>query len=153
MAGRCIGWCGSCYEGRKGRAFRKGCFGYRKSAPYTEEAMGSVLRKRVASQGGSGAAGGLAVCPVLDAVPGLREMLVETRFPDGSPRLTSTLLLFVEDGIVKVCLHDRDQGQTAWASGVSVGDCLEALEGGLQADTLSWKASWKKTGGKGGKKS
>lgn len=115
--------------------------------------MGSVLRKRVQSAGDTGEAGRLAVCPVLDAVPGVREMLTETRFPDGSNRLTSTLLLFIEAGVVKVCLHDRDQGQTAWASGASVGDVLEALEAGLQGDTLQWKASYKKGGGKGGKRS
>jgi hypothetical protein len=80
-------------------------------------------------------------------------MLTAARYEDGSARLTATLLLFCELGVVKVCLHDRDQGQTAWASGATLGDCLEALEGGLQADTLSWKASAKKSGGKGGKKS
>lgn len=115
--------------------------------------MGSVLKRRVASGPSSEPAGGLAVCPVLDAVPGLREMLVADRFPDGSTRLTSTLLLFVEAGVLKACLHDRDQGMTAWASGASLGDVLEALEGGLQADTLNWKVSPAKRGGKGGKKS
>ena len=115
--------------------------------------MGSVLKRRVASPEGGTVVAGLSVCPVLDAVPGVREMLVESRYPDGSNRLNSTLLLFVEAGVVKVCLHDRDQGQTAWASGAGVGDCLEALEAGLQGDTLNWKASYKKGGGKGGKKS
>lgn len=115
--------------------------------------MGSVLKRRTASGGDGQSPDGLGVCPVLDPLPGVREMLVETRYPDGQPRQTSTLLLFVEAGVVKACLRDRDQGQSAWSSGVSVIDALEALEAGLQADTVQWRADGQKKGWKGGKKS
>jgi len=149
--GRCIGWCGYCYEGLKGRRFHRGHFGYRPAKPYREEAVGSVLKRRIEGGVSPGEGGDIALCPVLGQVPGVREMLVETRFPDGSARQTSTLLLFVEAGVVKVCLNDRDQGMSAWASGSSVLDCLLALESGLQADTLQWRASGPRRGGKRGK--
>jgi len=144
---RCKEWCGKCYEGMKGRAFYPGHFGYHKPIKRKVNAVGSVLRKRIAAGDGSGQVGELSVCSVLDAVPGVREMLVENRFPDGGARQTSTLLLFVEHGVVKVCLNDRDQGCSAWASGSSVGDCLEALEMGLQADSLQWRVSGPRKGG------
>lgn len=115
--------------------------------------MGSVLKRRLQGGDVDRPAAGLSVCSVLDPVPGLREMLVASRYPDGAPRLTSTLLLFIEDSVVKVCLNDRDQSQTAWASGACVADCLEALEAGLQGDTLQWRVGGQKKGWKGGKKS
>jgi hypothetical protein len=114
--------------------------------------VGSVLRKRIAAGEGTGSVGEVVVCPLLDSVPGVREMLTESRFPDGGSRQTATLLLFVEGGIVKACLNDRDQGCAAWASGSSVGDCLDALEAGLQGDSLQWRVSGPKKDRKGGKK-
>lgn len=71
--------------------------------------------------------------------PGLWEMLAVSQAPDGATRRLSTLLLFYDDGQVKACLNDRDQGLTAWASADGVEAVLEALERGLQADTLDWR--------------
>lgn len=151
MGDRCLGWCGACYENRRGRSNHRHHVGYRPPRPYREEAVGSVLRRRLETGSPAGTPGGMVVCPLLDAVPGVREMLTETRYPDGSPRQTSTLLVFLEEGIVKCCLNDRDQAQTAWASGGSVADCLGALEAGLQRDSLQWRSSGPRKGGKRGK--
>jgi len=114
--------------------------------------MGSVLRRRIVGGEPGEASGGLGQCDLLDAMPGLREMLTSERFPDGSKRTVATLLLFVEAGILKACLNDRDQGCTAWASGASVRDCLAALESGLQGDSLQWRTSGARKGFRGGKK-
>jgi hypothetical protein len=73
------------------------------------------------------------------AYPGIWEHLAMTRYPDGSPRVLSTVTLFVDAGLVKACLNDRDQGLTAWASGVSLRAVLLALEAGLCNDTLDWR--------------
>jgi hypothetical protein len=150
---RCKGWCGICYEGLRGRSFSPGHAGYRKIEPRKVDAVGSVLRKRISAGGDGKPVGGLGVCSVLDPLPGLREMLSESHFPDGATRLTATLLMFVEDGVVKVCLNDRDQGCAAWASGASLCDCLEALEAGLQGDSLQWRASGARKGGNKQKRS
>lgn len=74
------------------------------------------------------------------AYPSLWEMISSSSWPDGSRRVPSTLLMFVDDGTVKACLNDRDQGLTAWASGCGFHACLDALERGLTEDRLEWRA-------------
>jgi hypothetical protein len=79
------------------------------------------------------------------AYPGLWEMLTAVTGPGGRPRLGATLNLFVFEGQVRGCLKDRDQALTCFLSSATVGGVLEALERGLQADTLAWRAEveWK----------
>jgi hypothetical protein len=48
-------------------------------------------------------------------------------------------MFFVQDGMVKACLNDRDEQHTAWSAALSVGELLEVLEKGLQADSLEWR--------------
>jgi hypothetical protein len=72
--------------------------------------------------------------------PGLLEMMTLPAMPDGRAREGSTLLVFAADGVFKGCLNDRDNGLVAWASAGTVQEVLEALERGLQADTLEWRA-------------
>lgn len=141
-----------CYEGVKGRRAHKGHFGYRPAEKKVVTIVGFTLRKRMADPEGFGAVDGLDVCQVLDALPALREMLVASHYPDGSPRVSSTLLVFVEAGVLKCCLNDRDQGQTAWASGSNLLDALGAIESGLQGDSLSWRTAGSRPGKKGGKR-
>jgi len=73
--------------------------------------------------------------------PSVWEHLASLHYDDGTPRLPSTLTLFVDAGAVKACLNDRDQGVTGWAAGDSVSTCLMALERALQADTVDWRAA------------
>ena len=86
------------------------------------------------SPGESPAADGFA-----SAYPNLWEMISSARWPDGSPRVPSTLLLFCDDGMAKACLNDRDQGLTAWATGSGFLALLAALEAGLASDSLEWR--------------
>lgn len=67
--------------------------------------------------------------------------LVDTEFDDGSARRTSTLLVFVEDGVVKVCLNDRENGRSAWASGKTLRSALESLNAAVGSDCAEWKGS------------
>lgn len=71
----------------------------------------------------------------------LSSYLADTKFEDGTKRETSTLLLFVEDGQLKACLNDREEGATAWVSNNSLVGILEDLEAGLQDNTLGWRQS------------
>lgn len=82
------------------------------------------------------------------AHPALWEHLTALHFDDGTPRLPSTLTIFVDAGAVKACLNDRDQGMTGWAAGDSVAACLMSLERALQAETVDWRVSGKKGGKK-----
>lgn len=72
--------------------------------------------------------------------PTLAAHLFDATFEDGSPRATSTLMLLAELGVVKACLNDREEARSAWVSGRTVDEVLEALEAGLAADSVDWRA-------------
>jgi hypothetical protein len=99
----------------------------------------SVLKKRDSRPTAGSAGEGIGSCSVGSMIPGLMEMLTSVSWPDGSRRVASTLLLFSDEGFIKACLNDRDQGLTAWSSGVSLTACLLALEQGLANDSLAWR--------------
>ena len=73
------------------------------------------------------------------AYPALWEHLSETAWESGAPRTTSTLTIFVEEGLVKLCLRDRAAGRTAWASGKSMVKAWMALEAALEDDSAEWR--------------
>jgi hypothetical protein len=75
------------------------------------------------------------------AFPGLFEMLSLTQYSDGAARRTATLTVFCDAGECKVCLNDRDNGLTAWASGDDVFGAMRALEAALVGDTVVWRAA------------
>lgn len=92
--------------------------------------------------GGKAAPGALWSAEDADFVghyPLLFEMLTETQFADGGARKTSTLLLFVDAGMLKACLSDREESLVAFASAGSFNELLDALEGGLSHDSLDWR--------------
>ena len=76
---------------------------------------------------------------LLSAYPHVVEYCVESSWDDGAPRETSTLLLFVEEGRWKLCLHDRALSRSAWVSGASPEACLEALEAALGSEVVEWR--------------
>lgn len=71
----------------------------------------------------------------------LAEYLTCAEWPDGEARQTSTLLIFCEAGEVKVCLNDREQGRSLWATG----SCLEAAFLALESRCQDEKAEWRVT--------
>lgn len=141
---RCVGWCGSCYEGAKGRAFRRGHFGYRRPrgvvggivVPFELRRRATAEEAIVLAQPGP--------CPIMASRSALSMMMFEPRFVDGSARQTSTLLLCAHEGLVKACLRDRDSESQCWVSAKSVAEVLDLLEAGLCAGSLDWRAEGKK---------
>lgn len=79
--------------------------------------------------------------PVLSAYPTLCGYLADQSWDDGSERVTSTLLFFVEEARVKVCLNDRHNARSLWSSGKQVDTALESLECMLNTEEPDWKAS------------
>lgn len=82
-----------------------------------------------------------ALTGVLSVTPAVVEYLTATAYPDGSQRERSTISLFLEDGVVKACLSDRDQARTLWRSGASVEDALMAVESAVADGTADWRKS------------
>jgi len=81
--------------------------------------------------------------------PALYEFLSVDCWPDGEPRDCGSLILFVEEGLLKVCLSDRAQDMVAFRSGCDLADCLSSIDSGLQDGSLDWRQG--KRGGKRGK--
>ena len=98
-----------------------------------------VLRRRDEARADGAPPGGFVGDELAASLPCLWEHLSEGRYPDGSNRKLSTLTLFCDAGVVKVCLNDRDQGLTAFASGPGLQGALVALEMGLAKDSLDWR--------------
>lgn len=88
---------------------------------------------------------GQAHCPVdgdvqlASLLPAVAEYLFTSSYEDGTMRQRSTLLLFYEDGLCKVCLNDRAEGRTMWRSGCSAWEALEALEQALASGAIDWR--------------
>lgn len=71
--------------------------------------------------------------------PLLWEHLSATKFADGSPRETSTLLVFFDGQGWKVALKDRAEGEVAFITTQELSLAWDVLERGLGAGTLDWK--------------
>jgi hypothetical protein len=99
----------------------------------------SVLRSRGPLQARVADPGREGVDLWAASYPGVWEMLSAPLDANGKPRQGATLMFFVQDGMVKACLNDRDEQHTAWSAALSVGELLEVLEKGLQADSLEWR--------------
>lgn len=104
-----------------------------------------AVRKRDIAVSTSGVDLDLGGCELGKRLPLLVEFLSESRYADGSPRVLPTLTLFVEPGLLKACLNDRDQSMVAFVTGSSLLGLLEALETGLEADSLDWRQSGQST--------
>ena len=72
----------------------------------------------------------------------------------GRPRQTGTLMLMCEMGVAKAWVNDRHAALSAFVSGKTYHDLFIAIEAGLAANTLEWRAAKSTTNGwsNGGKK-
>jgi hypothetical protein len=48
-------------------------------------------------------------------------------------------MVFSEDGLIKLCLHDRATSKVAWVSGVSVTGAMASLDRSLQDGHVEWR--------------
>jgi len=78
-----------------------------------------------------------------ERAPTLGHFLCDPVWPDGEVRQRSTLVVFVEAGIYKACLSDKDSGTSLWGSCKSFDDLLEALEARLTEDQPDWRKARK----------
>lgn len=100
-----------------------------------------ALSKPAAPAGGPLTSGALAPSDVLLLFPRLSEMLSAAQWDDGSARVTSSILLFVEGILWKACLNDRAVGRTLWATGSTPEALFTALEGMLASGQCDWRAA------------
>lgn len=72
--------------------------------------------------------------------PTLWDYMTQDRWDDGTPRETSSLLIFAQDGMLKAMLRDRENGQCLWTAGVSVATVMFQLDTALNDPNADWKA-------------
>jgi len=72
-------------------------------------------------------------------LPALAEHLILTNYEDGTHRQTSTLLIFVDAGVLKMCLSDREIGRSCFVTGRTFEEAFKALDDGLANDTVDWR--------------
>lgn len=101
----------------------------------------AVALKKIEASAVQKAAGQVAVTDA-DALPLILEYLMTEAYPDGSKRITSSLVVVSDGSSWRVCLSDKDNSRVMWKSGPTLLDALQAVEMGLMADDPSdWRRS------------
>lgn len=106
------------------------------------------LLKRNRDVGGRGAAGVVAASPSpsMAELPTLWEFLTLEQWDDGAKRVTGSLLLFADDGSLKIMLNDRDSGKVAFRT-LRSGECpFVAAEDALCDASTDWRGMRKAKG-------
>jgi len=145
----CVGWCGLCYANRRGRASYKG-HRFVSSGAVALRRLPMGVKKRERPEAGRGGQANGVDCNVLSGLPTLLSYLTDDKYEDGSPRQRSTLTLFIEEGMVKLALNDRQEHASLYLAAEGLGTALEALESKLEAGTGDWRA-WNNRTRKAGK--
>lgn len=72
--------------------------------------------------------------------PYLHAHLTDMRYEDGTSRVTSTVLIFCESGVLRLCVNDRDNNRSVFFTASTVEEALMKAEDALATHTANWKA-------------
>lgn len=134
-------FCALCYSGVKGRRSFRGHYGWRRDVGLLEVEMSRFKKKGQTAKTANGGSWDWKKDRLLKEFPTLCDYLSIERFDDGAPRETLTLLVFVEDGSLKVCASDREEGLVTFLTAGSLEALFAALEAGLCEGGLDWRRS------------
>jgi len=73
--------------------------------------------------------------------PTLYIFLSATEDDQGKPRTVSTLMVFIEGGMAKAMLKERDHDASLWVSSSSILGVFAAMEGALCKQPIDWRKS------------
>jgi hypothetical protein len=110
--------------------------------------MAEYLSKSRQQSAGSGGADNWSDEEFRRVYPALWEYLSCDKWEDGTVRETATLLFFVDQERLSVCLTDRSGDRVAFNSGTTWGGLLAELEANLEDDSLEWRPRKHGSGGK-----
>lgn len=82
------------------------------------------------------------------AYPLLHSYLTQNRWPDGSPRETSSIILFVDGPTCKAMLRDKDEGLCLWVASTSLWLVFDVLEAKLADPAAEWRQDRQEAGQK-----
>lgn len=100
----------------------------------------SLVEKALSSRGPSAARAGASDADLAATYPTLHEFLTLSALSDGTPRQTSTLLVFTDGGLWKAVLNERDGELSLWATAESLQGLLVELESRLTAPVVDWRS-------------
>lgn len=78
--------------------------------------------------------------------PNLYAFLSDSLWDDGSKRVTGSMLLCVDAGVLKCWVNDKAYHRSAWVSSPSFTGLLRLLDDRLGDDALPWRPDAKKGG-------
>lgn len=78
--------------------------------------------------------------------PTLFDYLTQSRWPDGTPRLTSSLLIFTDNGQVKAMLRDKEAGECLWVACPSLWMIFDVFEAKLCDEEADWRVDRQQEG-------
>lgn len=133
------GWCAACYAARRGREA-----GHRKLPRLPVPVFNPFEAADMAMKRPDAEATPQAGQPLQDEVfsgfyPTLFSHMSETRWDDGKPRKTTTLLVFVENGKWKAHVNDRDGRRGFWVSADAWEQLLESADEAIDSVSTEWR--------------
>lgn len=71
--------------------------------------------------------------------PCLADHLTSSQYDDRSPRQTSTILVFCDNGVLRICVNDRDNNRSVFFTSETVEGAFLAAENAISTNTADWK--------------
>jgi len=142
MRTKCPEWCGKCYANGRRKANYPGHRGYQQpSRPYVEP-WWEMLKRAKAASNDQASKVGVAPRSEFDGYPNLWDFLTQAVWPeDGKKRTPGTMMVMVDDGLLKVMLNDKDQSRVAFSVVDASEGILEHAEAMLVSTNTDWRAS------------
>lgn len=105
-----------------------------------------LLRKGDKRVGGEALANTAVDDPLRVAYPVLWAFLTQHKWEDDSPRDPGSMLVFVQDSMLKAMLRDRNDGTCLWVAAGSLQGLLDAVEGSLMDPGADWRLDRQRPG-------
>lgn len=105
------------------------------------ESVASFLRRATAVGGGGLAGGAFPDAKFAKQYPALFEYMTVSQWPEGGDRKPCSLTLFAEDGVLKGCVSEKNDGLVLFGTGRTLEALLAALEGLLAGPDTPWRKS------------
>lgn len=147
----CTGWCGCCYANVMGRSNYSGHRGYRKGRSNTVEGWIVLKRRGGGPGGGSGQRWDGSGDSTIGDLQGLVDFIGQAHWEDGTARTPGSVTFFVDDGRLKACVNDKDQGKVCFVTGDTFLGLLEAVDAVILTDAGDWRQCRDKPVGRGRK--
>lgn len=72
--------------------------------------------------------------------PGIKSFLYDTKYDDGSSRITGSISLFTKAGVLTAAINDNDRNVSGFITAATWEELLFLIEEGICADSIAWKA-------------